>query len=65
MHAELSADDGNPRQLIVEQERFVKVPFIIQQSKGNMHLQMKAFLRFCVEGTRLENKFINFGVRSG
>jgi len=33
--------------------------------QGNMHLQMKAFLRLCVEGMRLENKFINFGVRSG
>ena len=40
MHADLSVDDGNPWQLVVEQARFVKVPFIIKQSTGNMHLQM-------------------------
>jgi hypothetical protein len=40
MHADLSAGDGNSWQLIVEQARFVKVPFIIKQRTGNIHLQM-------------------------
>ena len=39
MHSYLAADDGKPWQPIVEQERFVKVPFIIKQSTGSMHLR--------------------------
>jgi hypothetical protein len=69
-----SLNDGSPWQLIVGQARFVKVPFIIKKNKaqsiciykwrGKCHTE-KTFLKLCVESMRLENKFINFGVRSG